>query len=252
MTTNRLPLCVLVLVFGLSASPAAAADKPANGGQAPQYTLEEISGDVIVIPSGENQWKTAEEGDSVRTGDEVRVGPAGEAVLFLNEDTVIHLSEDTSLKVDRLVSNDSDGFLNRLKLLAGRVISEVKNLSKTRSSFEVESGGVICGVRGTAFEVARYGDQVETATYEGEVEVKTGDTLERVKAGYRLGFRKNRVHLRRKLDRMEKDRFDRWVKHRKNLRDRYIKRLKALKAKRQRAVEKKIQIKKVQKKRQKR
>ena len=132
-------------------------------------------------------------------------------------------------------------------MLAGRVLSEVKNLARARSSFEVESGGVICGVRGTAFEVERVGERVETATYEGEVEVKAGDALERVKKGYRYAFQKNRVHLKRRLDRTEKDRFEKWMKHHKDLREKRIKRLKALKAK-----TKKRQIKRSPQRREKR
>jgi hypothetical protein len=195
------------------------------------YTLEAATGDVTIVRSTETQSRKAKEGDTLQEGDQVRVGSGGEAVLFLDEDTVVHVGSSSEMRIERLRPSEGGGFLNRLQLLAGRVLSEVKNLSKSRSTFEVESGGVVCGVRGTAFEVERLGEQVETATYEGEVEVRTGDAMERVKAGYRYGFLKNRLQMKRRLDRMEKDRFDRWVKQRKTLRERHLKRLKALREK---------------------
>ncbi len=211
------------------------------------YTLEDSTGEVTVLRSEQTKTTRLNVGDIVSEGDEVRVGAGGEATLFLDEDTIVHLGPKSELKVGKLQANENGGFLNRLQLLAGRVLSEVKNLARARSSFEVESGGVICGVRGTAFEVERVGERVETATYEGEVEVKAGDALERVKKGYRYAFQKNRVHLKRRLDRTEKDRFEKWMKHHKDLREKRIKRLKALKAK-----TKKRQIKRSPQRREKR
>jgi len=233
-TLLPLSLSLLVVTLPLSSLRAKESVEPAPL----RYTLEEMKGEVTLIPAGGTQARAVTLGDAVGPGDEVHVGPEGEAVLFLNEETVIHLGGDSVLAVDRLEPTEQGGFLNRLRLMAGRVLSEVKNLAKARSTFEVESGGVVCGVRGTSFEVERSGDQVDTTTYEGEVEVKSGDSLERVKAGYRFGFLKNRVLMKRKLDRIEKDRFEKWTKHRKTLKDKYLKRMKVLRNQHQRNLQK--------------
>lgn len=228
MNKTLLALCLASLAGSIHAAPMTT---PTPNPTPWRYTLEDSTGEVLVLRAGQGKMVRLNEGETVAEGDEIRVGPEGVAVLFLDEDTVIHLGSQSGLKIGKLQSSENGGFVNRLQLLAGRILSEVKSLSRTRSSFEVESGGVVCGVRGTAFEVEMVGEQVETSTYEGEVEVKAGDSIERVRAGYRYGFLKNRVLLKRKLDRSEKDRYEKWMKHRKALREKHLQRLKAAKTK---------------------
>jgi ferric-dicitrate binding protein FerR (iron transport regulator) len=56
-------------------------------------------------------------------------------------------------------------------------------LGQSGSSYEVESGGVVCGVRGTVFEVSNNGGDVEATTHEGAVELKGTNGTQTVKAG---------------------------------------------------------------------
>jgi hypothetical protein len=160
--------------------------EPSLGDLLPLYTIEEIqgSGDAKVLKESNDQWKNAKENMTLEEGDRIRVGDGTEVILRLKDDTVVHLDENSELEIARLSENESQGFLSRLKLLVGSILSDVKkNLPDTHSSFEVESGGVVCGVRGTIFEVANNGGNVETTTHEGAVDVKSSQGTQSVKAG---------------------------------------------------------------------
>jgi ferric-dicitrate binding protein FerR (iron transport regulator) len=113
----------------------------------------------------------------------------------------------------------------RLKLLGGRILAQVQKLNESRSTFEVEAGGVVCGVRGTAFEVDLRGDDLETRTQEGEVEVTSGGKTESVRAGNAFAYRRGLLRMRRRLDRAEINRFTEFKKIRTLLREKRLKRL---------------------------
>ncbi len=144
----------------------------------------EGAGNVKVLKENQSQWQQAIVGTRLEEGDRIAVGDDTEVVLSLKSHTLVHLDEDTEMGISQLEENQSEGFLSRLKLMTGSILSDVKkNLSESRSSFEVEAGGVICGVRGTVFEVANNGGQVQTSTDEGVVEVKTSQGSQEVRAG---------------------------------------------------------------------
>ncbi len=152
----------------------------------PVYFIADVQGEgtVQVLKEGEAHWRKARIGTRLEEGDRVLVGDDTEAILSLKSETLVHLDEDTEMSVSRLVESPSDGFLSRLKLLTGAILSDVKkNLSQTQSSFEMDAGGVVCGVRGTVFEVSAHGGQVQTSSEEGVVQVSTSLGSEPVKAG---------------------------------------------------------------------
>jgi len=152
----------------------------------PLYTIETIegAGQVRLQKADSQEWTNAKEGDYLEEGDSLKVGSATTAVLSLKDDTFIQVSENTVLNIKTLSDQGDKGFLTRLTLSAGRILSDVrKNLGLTGSVYEVESGGVVCGVRGTVFEVANSGDNVETTTHEGSVQVQGSNGSQTVKAG---------------------------------------------------------------------
>jgi hypothetical protein len=152
------------------------------------YVLEDISGTVLVQSAGASQTEPAEEEQTVRAGDEIITQAGSEVNLNLNEITMIHLSENSDVKVDQLARNATQGFITRLKLLAGKILSAVEKLDKSHSSFEVEAGGVVCGVRGTVFEVENQDSDVYTTTYEGVVEMKKDNNTQTVEVNERCGY----------------------------------------------------------------
>src|SRR5262249_29614757 len=146
-----------------------------------------------VMEDGAKIWDKAEEGQVLDAGDEIKVGDGSEASLTLQNDTTVHLAAGTDLKVQQIQANETQGFLSRLALLAGNVLADVKkHLEESHSTFEIESNGVVCGVRGTAFEVSANGADAQVFTHEGLVEVGAGTERHPVEAGKFSSFRKGR------------------------------------------------------------
>jgi hypothetical protein len=134
--------------------------------------------------------------------------------------------------VDALSRKGSKGFLSRLKLSFGKVLSQVEKLASSHSSFEVEAGGVVCGVRGTAFEVSADGDQVTDSTFEGKVEMRKGGRSQMVPVDRHSEFAGDKgVFLAQRLvnDR-EKARYDNWRRFEELAVQRQAEREKAVKA----------------------
>jgi hypothetical protein len=206
-------LAGFLLVFGPSLRGISQADdQPAAASEPAEYIIEDIQGsNVQVLEEGAKEWEPAVEGQVVDSGDEVKVGTASEATLTLQSETSVHLGEGTDLKVEQIEANPSNGFLSRLQVVAGTLLADVKkHLLESHSTFEVESNGVVCGVRGTAFEVNAQGDTAQVATHEGSVEVGNGTETHTVEAGNFSSFQKGKFQMQRRLDKSETGRFQKW------------------------------------------
>jgi hypothetical protein len=177
-----------------------------------EYVVEDIKGaNVQVLEDGSQTWDNAQEGQVLESGDEIRTGDNSEATLTMQSDTQVHLSADSDLKVGQIESNNSNGFLSHLVILAGTIFSDVKkNLLESHSSFEIEANGMVCGVRGTAFEVSNNNGDVVTATHEGKVETVSGGESHFVEAGNASTFHQGRFQGLRALNSDEIGRFHRW------------------------------------------
>ncbi len=220
-----------LLLAGLLPLPGwSESDKAAAPPEGTEYTIEDIHGSAVqVLESGETQWEAAVEGQLVDAGDEVKVGAASDVSLMLGTETSVHLDENSDLKIETLSPSQAGGFLSRLQVLAGRLMADVKkNLQQSQSSFEVESNGVICGVRGTAFEVEAEGDDAKVTTHEGKVEVAGGGETHMVTEGNFSAFKKGRFQLLRRLGQNERQRFQRWRALRQIIRQKRLQRLTAI------------------------
>ncbi|SRR5579871_2076864 len=196
------------------------------------YVVDEIKGQVFILPKGASKPVTAEPDQTVQTGDEVTVPEGSQASLAFNNAAVIQLSGGSHLKVGDLAKPGPKGFLSRLKLLAGRVLAQVQKMGSSHSSFEIESGGVVCGVRGTAFEVQKEGSSISTNTYEGLVEMDKADQSQKVPAGRHSEFAGDEglFHLQRLLNDRERERYQNWQKYRDLIAQRQKEREGALKS----------------------
>jgi ferric-dicitrate binding protein FerR (iron transport regulator) len=189
-----------------------AEEVPAASESGVEYVIESIQGPgVQVLEDGEKDWEKAVEGQVLEEGDEVTVGDGSQTTLMLQSDTEVHLDAGADLKVEQIQANSTGGFLSRLELLAGSLLADVKKeLQDSHSSFEVDTNGVVCGVRGTEFEVENQGDQFQVLTQEGSVEVGSGAQAHLVEAGNLFLFHHGRLMMRRRLERAEIQRFEKW------------------------------------------
>ena len=231
LSVSSFALLLLFFFTACAFSQTAETTDPENGQEPVQYVLEDIKGTVQVMEVGAKEWENAEEGQVVETGDEVKVGNKSEATMVLGSDTSVHLDSGTDMKVTQIAPNETGGFLSRLEVLTGDLLADVKkHLQDSQSSFEVESNGVICGVRGTAFEVSAQGDTAEVATHEGSVAVGNGKDTHMVEAGHFSSFQRGRFQMQRMLGRAEMQRFQRWRAFRQVVFKKRMQRIQAIRA----------------------
>lgn len=134
--------------------------------------IEYVDGEVeITGPAG---TVDAEFGMVVTNGNVVTTGPAGVAIVRLNDRSQVKLRENTQLRIDS-VSEQAAVTLNTGGVFA-RVARRTVGAARRVVSFEVRTPSVVAGVRGTEFFVA-YGRAVENepdlwlCVNEGSVEV---------------------------------------------------------------------------------
>jgi len=195
-----------------------------------EYVLENLQGDDIqVLEDGSGKWEKAQEGQVLEAGDEVKTGEGSQATLMLQSETSVHFNATSDMKVDRIEPTEEGGFLSRLKLLAGRVLADVKKkLQESHSTFEMESNGVICGVRGTAFEMETNGKDVEARAHEGEVEVKSDGKTDVLGKGHAFAFKNGKFSAKRRLTRSETKGFKKWRSLRKEVFKKRMERLNSI------------------------
>lgn len=184
------------------------------------YFITDIqgAGQVQIRKEGESEWKQGKLGARLEEGDRILVGDETQVVLSLRNETLIHLDENSEMTVSNLEENGQNGFLSRLKLWTGDLLSDVKkNLRDSGSSFEVESGGVVCGVRGTVFEVSSHGGTVQTAVHEGVVHVQGGKFSKDCQAGQTCRTSHGKFQGIQKSDPGCAQRYEAWKKVRNQL-----------------------------------
>jgi predicted secreted protein len=174
--------------------------------------VEEAKGTVLLVQNGNPQPVTLEEEETVEQGDEIITKENSQATLSLDENTLIRLGPDSDLHITALGPNETNGFISRLELAGGKIMSEVEHLADRQSTFEVNAGGVVCGVRGTAFEVEKQGQEVRTNTFRGVVEMKKDHYIQKVKANEHLSFsfRKHSFLGKRKINQQEMGNYHSW------------------------------------------
>lgn len=195
-----------------------------------QYVIEDLKGSALIFEEGSTQGEKAEEEEVVESGDEIITKTNSDMTLTLDENTLVHIPANSDVKVDQLMPNSSKGFVSRLKLVEGKVLCEVERLQETQSSFEVSAGGVICGVRGTAFEVQKQGQLVHTNTFHGVVEMKKGDHIKQVSANQHLAFslKQGAFAPLRPLKSDEKGHYKTWVRKQDVVRQKQSRRMAVL------------------------
>jgi ferric-dicitrate binding protein FerR (iron transport regulator) len=176
-----------------------------------EYVVEDLQGNVQVLEDGAKDWEAAVEGQVLESCDEIKTGDGSEATLMMQSETSVHVSPDSDMKVDEIEANPQGGFFSYLIVFAGDVLADVKkHLDESHSTFEVESSGVVCGVRGTAFEVTAQNGTAQVATHEGSVSVGNGTETHIVDAGNLSEFHGGKFAMQRRLDRNEIQRFQKW------------------------------------------
>jgi hypothetical protein len=112
-------------------------------------TVAAVEGSAEVGRGG--TWTTAEAGAVVAVGDQLRTGRPGRMRVVFRDDSVLVLSEATTLLVDQQVF-DPTAAASVFNLLEGKLKSIVSHYyGAAGSSYEVRTATAVAGVRGTEF-----------------------------------------------------------------------------------------------------
>jgi len=137
----------LLFILALSGSQALAAgtQKTASDG-----VFTSVSGKVQVKKKGK-KFQTVKSGTTVKAGEKISTGNNSNAVLRFFDGSELKVSPKTQFTIAKLEKNGLQDKALKFKLAVGDLWASVKKLTSSKSSFEIESGGVVCGVRGTQF-----------------------------------------------------------------------------------------------------
>jgi hypothetical protein len=116
-------------------------------------------------------------GMPVQLGDQLATGADGQLRVLFRDDSVLDLSENSSLVVDQQVFDPAGGtFSSLLKLVGGKARSLVSEYYRNPgATYHVETPTAVAGVRGTSFLVAYDPDTdaTEVIGIHGQIEVRS-------------------------------------------------------------------------------
>lgn len=140
-------------------------------------TLEEVQGEVEIIPADEATWRPVSAGTEVQPGDRIRTGPGASVTMEFPDGSWTELDADTELTIVELrLRRDGGSRTVFLRQWLGRTENYVHPMPAAASWFKIETPSGVAAVRGTRFvvEVASDG-QTHLEVSEGEVEVTAQD-----------------------------------------------------------------------------
>ncbi|NMB74770.1 MAG: FecR domain-containing protein [Myxococcales bacterium] len=124
-------------------------------------------------------------GSEVLERDTLRTGPGGRLRVLLSDDSVLSLGANSELRIVEHLFQEGQR-RTRLDLSGGLVRSLVQKMVSGRpADFEVRTGNVVSGVRGTEFVIQRMDGGARIAVLSGEVEyLSDGGTRALLAAGF--------------------------------------------------------------------
>jgi len=149
----------------------------------------QVKGKVIVQDKkGKN--RPVQKDSKVYEGETVHVHQNALASLMLFDGSTLDLKSGTNLLVSSLRQPSEKEKKISFKLYVGGILAKVQKLLTSRSSFEIEGGGVVCGVRGTKFEFSYDPDsnKVSLHVFEGSVFTTENGENNLFKAGDQMQF----------------------------------------------------------------
>lgn len=110
-----------------------------------------VIGDVQIVDDLTQKAQPAKVGDDVTEQETIKTDVSSTAVLKFFDGSQLNISASTQLQLSSIKQLQGNDKVLHFKLLLGDLIAKVTKLASSNSSFEIEGGGVVCGVRGTEF-----------------------------------------------------------------------------------------------------
>lgn len=117
------------------------------------------------------KWIDARPNMPLFQSDAVRTFVESEAELATFEGTVISLGENTTLELSTFSQSSPTEQQTQIRILSGKVLSNVAKLTSTKSKFEFETPTATAAIRGTRVGFDVTGNQTQIRVYEGKVYV---------------------------------------------------------------------------------
>ena len=137
-----------------------------------QGKIEKLTGQAFLQKDGSTVWLQLVENTMIDEKVTIVTMADSELKLKLDNDISVNIGAKTKLYIDSLKSKPKSESLTEtgLKLLFGKVYSNINKKLETGAKYEIKSGSVVAGVRGTRFLVTNLqGGRVEIKVYEGFV-----------------------------------------------------------------------------------
>lgn len=163
----------------------------AQGTSSPtQGVFTSVSGKVQVKSKSGKKTRIAQKDSTVMEGERIVTDKDAKATLRLFDGSDLTISPQTDFRLAKLQKPSVQDKIMQFKLFAGKLLAQVKKLASAKSSFEIEAGGVVCGVRGTQFSMAFDPDKntVYLNILEGSVFANAGGNTIIFNAGQQMEF----------------------------------------------------------------
>ncbi|HVZ79195.1 MAG TPA: FecR family protein [bacterium] len=158
--------------------------------------LTSVSGKVTVRRKGKTV--VLHRDAKVHEGETLATSQDSNATLRFFDGSEVQVKPGTKFTLVKVEKDGPEDKVLKFKLLLGRLFASVQKLSSSRSSFEIEAGGVVCGVRGTQYEVGYDGqEKVDLFVKEGNVWAKAGGSIFQYGAGSESHFRGGHLDIPR-------------------------------------------------------
>ncbi len=174
---NSLPRFLLLLLLSLFPSLLQAKSS------AVPAVLTSVSGKVTLVQG--KKAHVLHQNSKVQEGQTLATAKDSTATIRFFDGSELQVRPDTKFTLSQVRKDGPQDKILHFKLLLGKLFAKVQALSSSQSSFEVEAGGVVCGVRGTQYEVGYDPNQgkVDLFVKEGNVWAKTGGNTYQYGAG---------------------------------------------------------------------
>lgn len=146
--------------------------------------LSAMSGDVQ-IQQLDGVWRTAKLGESLQTGQQIKVGLNSSARLAFADASELVMQPQSNVTLDTL-STYAGGYMadTQVRLQSGRVEIHANPQGRTGQKFDVVTPAAVASVRGTQLMVDAQGDRTLQQTTEGQVALQTEQGGVLVQEGY--------------------------------------------------------------------
>jgi hypothetical protein len=140
--------------------------------------IENIKGEIFLQYEGNNSWVQAVEKSIVKEKTTVITMNKSSARIKMSNETFINIGAKTKIYFEKMVGEPDKEELTEtgIKLFWGKIYSNVKKRVESGGKYEVKTGSVVAGVRGTQYMVsAMKNGENEITVYDGIVYVRKID-----------------------------------------------------------------------------